>query len=128
VDHIFFSCHLAAFSWSRIREALGVQWNPQSFQDFFPIVKSLAPSFKHLILLLFAAQSWALWNIKNKLSIEHKLPSQPAECFFKTSFFLQLWRPLLRNKLVDKLDCLMDLLRTLYLQSRNPPSIPSDAT
>jgi hypothetical protein len=68
--------------------------------------------------MLFAVQSWALWNIRNKISIEHKLPSQPAECFFKTSLFLQLWRPLLRSKLNSKMECLLDVLRTLYLQTR----------
>jgi hypothetical protein len=118
VDHIFFTCHLASFAWSGIREALGVQWNPQSFQDFFRIVNSLSVSFKTSIWMLFAAQSWALWNIRNKMSIEHKLPSQPADCFFKTSLFLQLWHPLLRSKLKSKMECLLDMLRTLYLQTR----------
>jgi hypothetical protein len=118
VDHIFFTCDLAAFAWSGIREAFGVSWNPRTFQEFFNIVNSLAPSFKQTICLLFAAQSWALWNIRNKLTIKHKLPSQPADYIFKTSVFLQLWRPLLRNKLVDKLDVMLELLRNLYLQTR----------
>jgi hypothetical protein len=126
VDHIFFACHLATFAWSGIREALGVQWNPQSFQDFFLILNSLSPSFKYLIWMLFAAQSWALWNIRNKISIEHKLPSQPADSFFKTSLFLQLWRPLLRNKLNTKMDCLVDMLRSLYLQTHNSTPRMSD--
>jgi hypothetical protein len=104
VDHIFFVCDLAAFAWSGIREAFGVQWNPRTFQEFFAIVNSLAPGFKQAIWLLFAAQSWALWNIRNKITIEHKLLSHPADCIFKTSLFLQLWRPLLRSKLADKLD------------------------
>jgi hypothetical protein len=116
--HIFFVCDLATFAWSGIREAFGVQWNPRTFQDFFVIVNFLAPGFKQAIWLLFAAQSWALWNIRNKITIEHKLPSHPADCIFKTSLFLQLWRPLLRNKLVDKLDVMLELLRTLYLQSQ----------
>jgi hypothetical protein len=85
VDHIFFACDLAAFAWSGIREAFGVQWNPRTFQEFFVIVNSLAPRFKQAIWLLFAAQSWALWNIRNKITIEHKLPAHPADCIFKTS-------------------------------------------
>jgi hypothetical protein len=118
VDHIFFSCHLASFAWSGIREALGVQWNPQSFQDFFGTLNSLPSSFKSAIWMLFAAQSWALWNIRNKITIEHKLPSQPADCFFKTSIFLQLWRPLLKNKLKTKMEFLLEMLCSLYLQMR----------
>jgi hypothetical protein len=81
VDHIFFTCHLASFAWSGIREALGVQWNSQYFQDFFLI--SLSSSFKTLIWMLFAAQSWVLWNIRNKISIKHKLPSQLLAAFSK---------------------------------------------
>jgi hypothetical protein len=88
VDHIFFVCDLAAFAWSGIREAFGVQWNPRTFQEFFDIVNSLAHGFKQAIWLLFAAQSWALWNIRNKITIEHKLSSHPADCIFKTSLFL----------------------------------------
>jgi hypothetical protein len=121
VDHIFFNCHLATFAWSGLREALGVQWNPQCFQDFFSILNSLALSFKSSIWMLFAAQSWALWNIRNKMTIEHKFPAQPADCFFKTSLFLQLWRPLLRNKLNAKMELLLGILRSLYLQTRLPP-------
>jgi hypothetical protein len=124
VDHIFFSCHLACFVWSGIREGLGVQWNPQSFQDFFGIVNSLPRSFRSAIWLLFAAQSWALWIIRNKFTIEHKLPSQPADCFFKTSIFLQLWRPLLKNKPNTKMELLLEMLRALYQQTRNSPQDP----
>jgi hypothetical protein len=122
VDHIFFVCDLVAFAWSGIREAFGVQWNPRTFQEFFAIVNSLAPGFKQAIWLLFAAQSWALWNIRNKITIEHKLSSHPADCIFKTSLFLQLWRLLLRSKLADKLDIMLELLRSLYLQSRASPT------
>jgi mannosylglycoprotein endo-beta-mannosidase len=127
VDHIFFVCDLAAFAWSGIREAFGVQWNPRTFQEFFAIVNSLSPGFKHAIWLLFAAQSWALWNIRNKITIEHKLPSHPADCIFKTSLFLQLWRPLLKNKLSDKMDIMLELLRVLYLHSRvaSTPTSPN---
>jgi hypothetical protein len=88
VDHIFFTCDLAAFAWSGIREAFGVQWNPRTFQDFFTIVNNLSSGFKQAIWLLFAAQSWALWIIRNKITIEHKLPSHPTDCIFKTSLFL----------------------------------------
>jgi hypothetical protein len=83
-------------------------------------VNSLAPSFKQAIWLLFAAQSWSLWIIRNKFTIEHKLLAHPADCIFKTSIFLQLWRPLLWNKVMDKLDAMLELLRILYPQTRAP--------
>jgi hypothetical protein len=68
---------------------------------------------------LFAAQSWALWLIRNKLSIEKSFPKQPVDCFFKTAMFLQLWRPLLKAKHVDKLDIMVGALRSLYRQTRD---------
>jgi hypothetical protein len=74
--------------------------------------------------LFFAAQSWALWIIRNKFTIEHKLPSQPADCFFKTAIFLQLWRPLLKNKLNAKMELLQEMLRALYQQTRNSSQDP----
>jgi hypothetical protein len=65
---------------------------------------------------LFAAQSWALWLIRNKLSIEKSFPKQPADCFFKTAIFLQLWRPLLKAKHVDKLDVMVGALRSCIVK------------
>jgi hypothetical protein len=38
--------------------------------------------------IIFAAQSLALWHIRNKLTIEQKFPNQPADCAFKTIFFV----------------------------------------
>jgi hypothetical protein len=33
-NHILFSCVLANFAWSGIREAFGVQWNPRNLSEF----------------------------------------------------------------------------------------------
>jgi hypothetical protein len=68
--------------------------------------------------ILFAAQSWALWLIRNKLTIENSFPKQPADYFYKTAMFLQLWRPLLKEKHADKLDVMVGVLRSLYRQTR----------
>jgi hypothetical protein len=100
--------------WSGIREAFGVQWNPQSLPDFLAILSQLTPSVRRSFWFLFAAQSWSLWLIRNKLTIENSFPKQPADCFFKTAMFLQLWRPLLK----EKLDAMVEALRSLYRQTR----------
>jgi hypothetical protein len=60
VDHVFFSCLLAMFMWSGFREMLGVQWNPESFSQFLPIMLSLNAKCHRLVWTLFAAQNWAL--------------------------------------------------------------------
>jgi hypothetical protein len=118
ISHIFFSCAFARLMWSGIREAFGVQWNPQSLPDFLSILNQLTPSVRQSFWVLFAAQCWALWLIRNKLTIENTFPKQPADCFFKTATFLQLWRPLLKEKHVNKLDAMVEVLRSLYRQTR----------
>jgi hypothetical protein len=118
ISHIFFSCAFARLIWSGIREASGVQWNPQSLPDFFSILNQLTPSVRQSFWVLFASQCWALWLIRNKLTIENTFPKQPADCFFKTATFLQLWRPLLKEKHTDKLDAMVETLHSLYRQTR----------
>jgi hypothetical protein len=119
VNHIFFSCVLASFMWSGIREAYGVQWNPRNISEFLTNLNQLTPILWQSFWVLFAAQSWVIWLIRNKLSIEKSFPKQPADCFFKTVMFLQLWRPLLKTKHVEKLDMMAGALRSLYRQTRD---------
>jgi hypothetical protein len=118
INHIFFSCALASFMWSGIREAFRVQWNPENLNDFLAILSQLIPIVRQSFWVLFAAQSWALWLIRNKLTIENSFPKQSADCFYKTAMFLQLWRPLLKEKNADKLDVMVGVLRSLYRQTR----------
>jgi hypothetical protein len=77
---------------------LGVSWNPSCFSDFLGIISSLSRVKKRAIWLLFVAQSWALWHIRNKFSIENFFPNQPADYVFKCIIFLKQWRPLFRSK------------------------------
>jgi hypothetical protein len=124
-DHLFFSCHLAKFLWSGVRSMLGVQWNPTSFSQFFDILNLFSGKARRFIWLLFAAQSWALWNVRNKFSIEGIFPKQPADCVFKTTIFLQHWRPLARSKDVELVDGMISLLKTLFLQTYSPAAAPT---
>jgi hypothetical protein len=60
------------------------------------------------------AQSWALWHILNKISIENLFPKQPADCVFKSIIFLQQWHQLIRIKDLEAVELLVGLLRKLY--------------
>jgi hypothetical protein len=62
--------------------------------------------------LLFAAQSWALWKIRNKFSIEGIFPKQPSDFVFKTTILLQQWRPLTRSKDVELVEGMISLTKT----------------
>jgi hypothetical protein len=67
---------------------VGVQWNPQSFSHFLPLVLALNAKAINLVWTLFAAQSWVFWIIRNKFTIEAVFPKQPADCVFKTRLFM----------------------------------------
>jgi hypothetical protein len=41
-NHIFFSCSLARFMWSVVRQLLECRWAPTSFAQFFAIVSSFS--------------------------------------------------------------------------------------
>jgi hypothetical protein len=43
---------------------------------------------RRAVWILFAAQSWALWHIRNKIAIEIVFPNQPADGVLKTLLFL----------------------------------------
>jgi hypothetical protein len=112
--HIFFNCPLAQFAWSCCRELLQVDWNPSSFADLFAIFQRFTGVSKRFLWMLFAAQSWALWTTRNKFSIEAKFPKHPANVVFKTTIFLQLWRPLAKEKVHSMLDEAVAKLKDIY--------------
>jgi hypothetical protein len=112
--HIFFARPLAQFTWSCYRELLQVDWNPSSFEDLFAIFQRFSRVSKHFLWMLFAAQSWALWTIRNKFSIEAKFPNHPANVVFKTAIFLQLWRPLAKENMHSMLDEAVIKLKDIY--------------
>jgi hypothetical protein len=60
------------------------------------IVQGLSGPLRRLVLFTFAAQCWALWNIRNKLAIEGKLINNPTDALFKMSMYMQGWRVLVR--------------------------------
>jgi hypothetical protein len=91
-DHIFFTCHIARFMWAGIRDLLACSWDPAGAADFVAIANGLTGRLRRIAWYTFAAQSWALWNIRNKLAIEGSLISSPADAIFKISIYMQSWR------------------------------------
>jgi hypothetical protein len=127
VDHIFFQCPLAQFMWSGVRDMLSVSWNPSSRVDWFRILDSLGERYKRMVWIFFAAQCWALWNTRNKFTIERKFPCQPADIIFKLLISLQLWRPLQKPKDLVALDELISLTKAFFASNHSPP-VASDRT
>jgi hypothetical protein len=91
-NHIFFSCHLARFMWAGVRELLSCDWNPAGAGDFVALAQGLSGRLRRLVWFTFAAQSWALWNIRNKLTLKGKLINNPTGAISKMSIHIQSWR------------------------------------
>ena len=112
--HIFFRCSPAVFMWAVLRQVLGRPWCPQNFAQFFAILANFTGRARRLIWLLFLAQAWALWSVRNKLSIERKVVKHPADIIFKTMVFLQAWLPPLRSLDKEGASWLVAKLRELH--------------
>ena len=95
-NHIFFGCSLARFLWCGIRDALGWSDFPFSWEDWrgrwihgrcnMPIKFNM---------LLFVGITWALWNTRNKMAIEHITSRSPLQVFHHGIIFVQKWCQLL---------------------------------
>jgi hypothetical protein len=75
-----------------------------------------------LLWVFFLAQSWALWNVRNKLAIEKKLISNPADILYKIIIFLQLWSLKAKAREKEGLSWMARELRELYVQLK-PPAV-----
>lgn len=62
-------------------------------------------------LFLLAIVMWALWTSRNKRAMEGKFPRLPSDLLFKTNFFLQKWRVLLKATDQDKLQELVSQVK-----------------
>jgi hypothetical protein len=62
-----------------LRQLLGRNWRPANFAQFHAILSSFSGLSRRLLLVLFLAQSWALWLIRNKLTIERKVINHSAD-------------------------------------------------
>jgi hypothetical protein len=89
--HILFSCLMARFAWSVLRSLLGCKWYPNNFAQFHAILSSFSCRARKIMWTLFLTQSWALWTVRNKLTVEKKVMNHPANLIFKMCIFLQLW-------------------------------------
>jgi hypothetical protein len=98
--------------WSVVRQLLECRWSPTSFAQLFAIVSSFSGRPRRLIWTLFAAQSWALWHVRNKHVFESRVISKPANLLYKTIVILQLWAPLAKPQ--DKAN-LLEMIRQLRL-------------
>lgn len=90
IDHIFFSCPLAQFTWCCIREVFGWEGFPFSSADFMENwLQNKFGANKSLALFIFAGFMWALWKNRNKMAIEKKFPKAPSKAVLNDISFMQ---------------------------------------
>ena len=87
LDHILFTCILARFTWSCLKEALGWDRIPNSWWDFLEVWLPTGATDYQLKLFIFPFLFWGLWTTRNKSSIEGVFPT--TEPLFKTLSYLQ---------------------------------------
>ena len=74
--HILFLCPAARFSWSFVHEALGPDWAALDLAEFLEVRANTTGKGRRLFWLVFAAMTWTLWTIRNKMVIEHIFPQR----------------------------------------------------
>lgn len=85
-NHVFFRCPLARFAWSVVRDASGASWNPGSGTKLLAILNSLRGSAKRILWHCVGALMWAIWHIRNKITIEAVFPLTQLTIFSNVSF------------------------------------------
>ena len=118
-NHIFFHCHLAHFAWSAVREAFGQTWDPRSTSDLRALLAAFRGGFGRVLWRCVGALLWSIWTTRNKMTIEHKFPSPPADIIFKCHLFLQTWTPLGKRRDADRMSEAMERIRTIQIDARH---------
>jgi hypothetical protein len=85
-----FTCPAARFMWSFVQEALGPAWQAQDLSEFLETQANQTGMRRHLFWFMFAAMSWTLWTMRNKMVIEKVFPRRASDSMFKMLASLQL--------------------------------------
>ena len=108
--HIILSCPAVRFLWSFVHEALGPEWLALDLGEFLVLRANRTGKGRRLFWLVFAALTWTLWTIRNKMVIEHIFLRRASDSVFKFLAFLQQWHPLCRQRDLVRLDGILHRL------------------
>jgi RsiW-degrading membrane proteinase PrsW (M82 family) len=104
--------------WAAIREILHCDWNPAGAGEFLAIAQGLSGRYRRLVWFAFAAQCWALWNVRNKMIFDGSLISNPSDVLYKMLIYMQQWRMLVKSTDRSLLDAAMEEIKRLHSSLR----------
>ena len=90
-----------------IAEALGPEWQAEDMVGFLEVQANRVGRRRRLFWLVFAAMTWTVWTIRNKMVIEHVFLRRASDSVFKLLAFLQEWHPLCRQRDRERLDAML---------------------
>jgi hypothetical protein len=111
---IFLSCTIAKFMWTAVRELLSCSWNPSCLSHVARLLHTCVGETKQFFWICNAALCWTLWNVRNKFSVEGKFPTQPIDCIYKISMYLQVWKPMPRRSDREALELTIGRIHALH--------------
>ena len=91
---------------------IGGDWVHDNLPDLFQAVLSREARTRPSLWVVLGTMTWTLWTARNKLVIEHVIPSRATDSIYKLCGFLQLWRPLSKRRDRDSIDRIISALRT----------------
>lgn len=99
IDHLLFNCHLAKLVWGLIQNVFNLDSCPSSLEELSVTwLQGNGPLPNKLIMFFFADFAWALWNTRNKMTIEKSFVKAPTDVLYIAISFLQRWCVLLKEK------------------------------
>ena len=104
IDHLFFECVTAKYTWSLVAFVLGASHRPTSFGQFWQWILGLLPHRNQFHMVGLAAICWAIWTSRNKSCFEQKIINSPTEILCSASFFLKYWAGLQMGQNKDELE------------------------
>jgi hypothetical protein len=98
INHLFFTCPMAAYMWSTISTVLGVFSRPSCFTQYLWWIAKILPVGSNLHIVGIAALCWAIWKTRNIACFEGKLISSPLGLICYMCAFLRYWAGLQNEK------------------------------
>jgi hypothetical protein len=118
-NHIFFSCPLAKFMWSAVRELLGHSWDPSCLPDIFRLLQNQVGQTRRVFWIASVALLCTLWNLRNKFSIEGVFSNQPDDGLYKMNIYMQVWKPVARSQDRAAVEEAITRIRSLHATTRD---------